>query len=54
MTLQPPVDGESKGCVDVPEMLGDEIENNLAGFYINVHNAEYPNGAIRGQLRDFD
>ena len=28
------------------------ILKNPAGFYVNIHNAEYPNGAIRGQLMD--
>lgn len=51
VTLDAPTDGESNGCKEVPEALADEIEANPANFYINVHNAEYPNGAIRGQLR---
>lgn len=29
----------------------DQIIANPAGFYANVHNAEFPVGAIRGQLR---
>ena len=28
------------------------ILKNPAGFYVHIHNAEYPNGAIRGQLMD--
>jgi len=51
VTLQPPADGTDKGCVAAPGALADEIESNPGAFYVNVHNAEYPNGAIRGQLR---
>lgn len=51
VTLQAPdADGESKGCVAAPGALADEIKANPAAFYVNIHTAEYPNGAIRGQL----
>jgi hypothetical protein len=48
--LDPPTDGHSKGCKDVSESIADEIKANPSAFYVNVHNAEFPNGAIRGQL----
>jgi len=32
-----------------PALLA-EINGNPAGFYFNIHNADFPNGAIRGQL----
>ncbi len=54
ITLDAPRDGESKGCVNAPEALADEIKNFPSRFYFNVHNAPYPNGAIRGQVRDND
>ena len=54
VTLEAPTDGESVGCAQAPEPIADEMEVNPAGFYVNVHNAEYPNGAIRGQLRDWN
>ena len=50
VTLETPSDGHSKACQKVDEAIADEIEANPANFYVNVHNAEYPNGAIRGQL----
>jgi hypothetical protein len=31
-------------------VLATQIVANPAGFYVNVHNADYPLGAIRGQL----
>jgi hypothetical protein len=34
----------------VAQALIDEIVANPTGFYVNVHTAEFPNGAIRGQL----
>lgn len=54
VTLEAPTDGESVGCVQAPDAIADEIEANPAGFYVNVHTADFPNGAIRGQLRNWD
>ena len=50
-TLKPANEGGYKGCSDGAEWTQDRIENNPEAFYVNVHTAEYPNGAIRGQLR---
>jgi CHRD domain len=50
VTMEAPTDGSSDGCITVPQNLADEIEANPAVFYVNVHNAEFPEGAIRGQL----
>lgn len=36
--------------VGVSQTLLNEIVANPAGFYVNVHTAEFPTGAIRGQL----
>lgn len=41
----------SAQCVTAsPVPLAAEIAANPGGFYVNVHTADYPNGAIRGQL----
>lgn len=40
----------TKGCVSVNKDVIEDIMKNPANYYINVHNAEFPNGALRGQL----
>lgn len=50
-TLRPANEGGYKGCTDGAEWTQDRIERNPQRYYVNVHTAEYPNGAIRGQLR---
>ena len=37
-------------CVAIDRRLLDEIRRNPAGFYVNLHTAEFPDGALRGQL----
>ena len=46
----PPTEGSSKGCVTASADLIKEIRQNPANYYINVHNADFPDGAVRGQL----
>ena len=53
-TLRPSNEGEYQGCTDASEWAQDRIEGNPMAFYVNVHTAQYPNGAIRGQLMDDD
>lgn len=51
VALAPPADGTSSGCVqDVDAGLIDAIRQNPADYYVNVHNAAFPAGAVRGQL----
>ena len=39
------------GCVDgVDQDLIKDIRQNPADFYVNVHNGDFPGGAVRGQL----
>jgi hypothetical protein len=40
----------ASGCKVIDPALADEIIAAPAGFYVNVHDATYPGGAIRGQL----
>jgi hypothetical protein len=42
--------GTATGCVLTDANLMTEIGDNPAGFYVNVHNADFPDGAARGQL----
>ena len=40
------------GCAGgVADDLSQRIRENPKGFYVNVHNQEFPGGAIRGQLK---
>jgi hypothetical protein len=48
--LVPPTDGASSDCITVDAALIKAIRQNPQNYYVNVHNAEYPAGAVRGQL----
>jgi hypothetical protein len=49
--LEPaPAGGSSKNCVSADQELIKRIMQNPENFYVNVHNAEFPDGAVRGQL----
>jgi hypothetical protein len=48
--LAPPTHGTASGCADVDRALAKDIRQNPEDYYVNVHNAEFPAGALRGQL----
>ena len=45
-------DGTSEGCIEPMEDAAvlQEIVDDPAGYYVNVHTEDFPAGAIRGQL----
>jgi len=47
----PDKNGTSTACADIDPALAKDILANPQGYYVNVHNADFPNGAARGQLK---
>ena len=50
MNLTPPTNGSSKGCAPLEKDKIKDIMQNPANYYVNIHNADFPDGAVRGQL----
>lgn len=46
----PGADGKSSGCATADKDVVKDILQNPGAYYVNVHNAEFPPGAVRGQL----
>ena len=47
---RPGGDNDSEDCDNIGDALADEIQASPADFYVMVTTAEFPRGALRGQL----
>lgn len=50
VTLETPIEGSLQAATEVEDDLLARIAEDPASFYVNVHNDEFPDGAVRGQL----
>lgn len=48
--LVPPTSGSSAACASVTRELAKNILKHPGDYYVNVHNAPHPAGALRAQL----
>ena len=53
LTFRPTDDGDWKGCTgNSSDALERDIDKSPSLFYVQLTTTDYPNGALRGQLRD--
>jgi hypothetical protein len=50
VALEAPKTGTAKGCTRADAAVINAIMQDPSGYYVNVHNAAFPKGAVRGQL----
>lgn len=48
--LMPPTEGSVTACATASRELLRAIQRNPENYYVNVHNTQFPAGAVRGQL----
>ncbi len=50
LPLKQATEGGWRGCSSDTAWVQAAFEEGISNYYVNVHTAEYPKGAIRGQL----
>jgi CHRD domain len=50
VALDAPKTGSAKGCKQADAAVIKAMMQDPTGYYVNVHNAAFPKGAVRGQL----
>ena len=48
--LSPPANGMSEGCAPLAADVLTDIVAHPTDYYVNVHSAQFPRGAMRGQI----
>jgi hypothetical protein len=49
--LETPDDGASGACTTIEASVAQALVANPGGYYVNIHNAAYPQGVVRAQLK---